>query len=191
MLIRARRMRRHGSSLATFCLCSLMLAGCVDTAKKVPLSAAAPPPVEDNVKIERVPGANLAATPLSLMSLDGAPPNATAALVSELQKQAIAHQIVLTDAKSARYLARGYFSVLSEGENTQFVYVWDVADADKHETHRLTDSVVVKGTSPQPWSLFLQQTAAELAEKSTDDLAAMLSNMPEAKAGLKRTVPIH
>ena len=63
MLICVHRMRSHGSSLATFCLCSVMLAGCVDTAKKVPLNAAAPPAVEENVKNERVPDANLAATP--------------------------------------------------------------------------------------------------------------------------------
>jgi len=146
------------------CLSALMLAGCVETAR--PVVVAAPVPVEENVKIKPVPGANIAAVPLCIVSLDGAPAQAKAALVTELQKQSALRQIVLADAKSAKYLARGYFSVVSQGENTQFIYVWDVADAEKHETHRLTDAVVVKGASANPWALFSADTAADLAEKA-------------------------
>ena len=148
----------------------------------LPVVVAAPVAAEENVKIKPVQGANIAAAPLCVMSLDGAPANARAALVAELQKQSAQRQIVLAESKSAKYLARGYFSVVSQGENTQFIYVWDVADAEKHETHRLTDAVLVKGSSANPWSLFSADTAADLAEKSVEDLAALLSNMPEAKA---------
>ena len=168
--------------VAIVCLgvsCCLGLAGCVDTASK---AALAPSDIDiAPVKIERLAGANMAAAPLFLLSLDGAPPAATTVLVADLQREAAARQIALSDMKSAKYLARGYFSVMGEGETTRFIYVWDVADIAKHDARRLTDAVVVKGTAPNPWSLFSADIAAELAAKSADDLAALLSNMPEAR----------
>ena len=185
MLAMRSRFHRQQTHSIAICLFAILVAGCVETVKKVPVAESPSPQIEDTVKIERLPGANLAAVPLLMLSLDGAPPHVTAALVSELQKQAAARQIVLSDAKTAKYLARGYFSAVSQGENTEFIYVWDVADADRHETHRLTDAVLVKGLAANAWSLFSTQTAAELAAKSADDLAAILSHMPEAKARAK------
>eukprot|EP01037_Dinobryon_pediforme_P013647 gene13647-13763_t len=157
----------------------LGLAGCVDTAGKTALAPSASD--VENEKIERLAGANMAAAPLFLLSLDGAPPAATTVLVADLQKEAAARQIALSDMKSAKYLARGYFSVVGEGETTRFLYVWDVADVARHETHRLTDAVLVKGTAPNLWSVFSADIAAELAAKGADDLAALLSNMPERR----------
>jgi len=157
---------------------ALLNAACQDSASKVALDPSAS--AVDVVKIERVAGANIAAAPLALVSLDGPPQPAVDALWAGLQREAATRQIELREVKGAKYLARGYFSAFTIGETTHFVYVWDVADSAKHGTQRVTDEVVVKGVSSDPWGVFFAETVGQLAARSADDLAAVLSNVPEA-----------
>jgi hypothetical protein len=61
-------------------------------------------------------------------------------------------------------------------------YVSDVFDAKKSRTQRLGDDIVLKGTAGDPWSLVDDKAVEAIAARSADDLAAFLSNTPEAIA---------
>ena len=134
-----------------------------------------------SVKMERVADANIAAAPLFIVGFDGLPQRLTQSMASGLQREADSRKLVLCDETKARYLARGYFSALTVDEDTHFVYVWDVADLARHQSQRVSDTVVVHGTASDPWTLLTPDVAAELSSKSADDLADVLSNTPEAR----------
>ncbi len=72
---------------------------------------------------------------------------------------------------------------ISEGDAATVVsYVLDVFDAGKHRTQRVEDEVVLRGTAPDPWSLVNDDVLATVAQKSAADLAAVMTNTPEAIA---------
>ncbi len=161
-----------------FLLLSLLLGGCVDTAGKLEVD---PNAAVEAVKLVAVPNTNVAAAPLSIERLEGLSPEQTGAFVAELQKQAGVRQVSFADGKKAKYLAQGYFSAFSVGPATRFIYVWDIFDAAQHLRQRVSDAVIVQGVSREPMALLSVEVSNTLAAKSAEDLAAVLSNMPEAR----------
>jgi len=100
----------------------------------------------------------------------------------EMSRQAAAHEIVMLDAKKARYLVRGYLSAYRTADGAALEYVWDVFTRDKQRAQRVNDVLEVKGEGADPWTIVGQAALASVAAKSADDLAAFLSNTPEAVA---------
>lgn len=156
----------------------LLLAGCVDTAGKLEVDTNL---ASEAAKIERVAGANIAAAPLAIMRFEGLSPEQTTNFVDALQREGQTRQITFADAKKAKYEAQGYVSAFNVGKAVHFVYVWDVFDSGQHLRQRISDAVIIGANAPDPMALFSPEVSAALAAKSADDLAAVLSNMPEAR----------
>jgi hypothetical protein len=153
-----------------------LLGGCVEQAAEVsPSAALARPP------LERREGVTLAAATVAVVSVDGAPGDIGARFTTTLEDAARQRDIVLTDPKRARFLVRGYLSASLLPDGAEVEYVWDVFGPDKQREFRLNDVIDVKGKADDPWSLVSQTALASVAGKSADDLAAFLSQTPEAK----------
>jgi hypothetical protein len=157
-------------------LASVWLGGCVEQAAEVaPNAAVLRPP------LERREGVSLAAATVSIVSVDGAPDAVGARFTHVLKDAAQEREIVLTDAKAARYLVRGYLSAAAIQDGVEVEYVWDVFGPDKRRAFRLNDVLDVKGAGDDPWAMVSGAALKSVAEKSADDLAAFLSHTPEAK----------
>jgi hypothetical protein len=125
-------------------------------------------------------GANLAQASLAIVSVQGATAAIDADFARRLDGAARLRDIALVDAAKARYLVRGYLSASPTEDGTEIEYVWDVFTADKQRVQRLNDVVEVKGAGADPWAAGGEAVLASVAAKSADDLAAFLSNTPEA-----------
>ena len=125
-------------------------------------------------------GANFAQASLAIVSVEGAPLAIAADFSSRLDSAARTRQLAVVDAAKARYLVRGYLSVSPTDDGAEIEYVWDVFTADKQRVQRLNDAVEVKGAGGDPWALAGEAVLTSVAAKSADDLAAFLSNTPEA-----------
>jgi hypothetical protein len=95
--------------------------------------------------------------------------------------------VALTDSAGARYLARGYISAFLVDGGARLTYVWDVYDRTNHRAQRLNDEIALKGAAADPWSLVDSAALSALAERSASELAAYLSNTPEALAAATKS----
>jgi hypothetical protein len=154
----------------------LMLGACVavETAAEIAPDAAA------SRQFALREGANLAQASLAIVSVEGAPPAIAADFSRRLDSAARTRQLAVVDAGNARYLVRGYLSASPTEDGAEIEYVWDVFAADKRRVQRLSDVVAVKGAGDDPWALAGEAVLTSVAAKSADDLAAFLSNTPEA-----------
>jgi len=125
-------------------------------------------------------GANLAQASLAIVSVEGAPPAIAADFSRRLDGAARTRQLAVVVAAKARYLVRGYLSASPTEDGAEIEYVWDVFAADKQRVQRLNDVVEVQGAGGDPWALASPAVLTSVAAKSADDLAAFLSNTPEA-----------
>ncbi len=166
------------AALARLCVLAapLALCGCVEVAADLAPSA------EAHRQIARREGANLAQASVAIVSVEGAPSAVAASFSQTLEREARARDIVVVDATDARYLVRGYLSASLTEDGASIEYVWDVFTADKQRAQRLSDVIAVKGSGDDPWALAGDAALRSVAAKSADDLAAFLSNPPEAAA---------
>ena len=125
-------------------------------------------------------GANLAQASVAIVSVEGAPPAIAADFSRRLDGAARARQLAVVDAGKARYLVRGYLSASATEDGAEIEYVWDVFTAQKQRVQRLNDVIEVKGAGDDPWALAGAAALTSAAARSADDLAAFLSNTPEA-----------
>jgi hypothetical protein len=125
-------------------------------------------------------GANFAQASVAIVSVDGAPPAIAAGFERRLDSDARARELAVVDAGKARYLVRGYLSASPTEDGAEIEYVWDVFTAQKQRVQRLNDVIEVKGAGGDPWTLAGEAALTSVAAKSADDLAAFLSNTPEA-----------
>ena len=130
-------------------------------------------------------GANVA-----LASVEGAPAPVTARFTALFNDAATAQDMTLTAEPKANYLIRGYLSAYKVDGGTAIGYVWDIFDAAKHRTQRVTDAVVVKGGGADAWAVANEAVLASLADKSINDLAVFLSGTPEALAAAAVPAPV-
>ncbi|MBK9082349.1 MAG: hypothetical protein IPL88_09875 [Rhizobiales bacterium] len=162
------------------CALALALAGCVDTLAE---SKSAPPARQTIAAREGVSPRGAA---VALVSVDGAPEEATQRFVTALKAESAAREIAFADAGKARYHVRGYLAAYPGADGVTISYVWDVFDAGKRRAQRMSDELTVKaGRSADPWAGLDETAYASLAGKSADDLAAFLSNTPEAIAAAR------
>lgn len=151
---------------------TLGLAGCAQTGGS-PETALAPTPL-----VARE-GANLSAAPVALLTLQGAPEGAGRDFQAALQKDLSARGVATGDAKAARYLLRGYLSARPGEGGADLAYVFDVYDRRHARAARLDASFAVKGEG-DAWSLMNGATLDGVAAQGADDIAAWLSQTPEA-----------
>ncbi len=152
----------------------LALGGCVDVAGDPPNPDARP-------QFALRDDANMAGATVAIVSVEGAPADLSAHLSQSLADAAAARRIAAAPPAKARYLVRGYLtaSLVEDGASVDFV--WDVFTRDKKRVQRLSDTIVVKGGSgDDPWAMIGDAALDSVAAKCADDLAAYLSNTPEA-----------
>lgn len=125
---------------------------------------------------------SLAGASVAFVSVDGPPAAISKNFAEIMRRQATARDIVVADDKNARYLVRGYLSAYATTDGAALEYVWDVFNKDKQRTQRVNDVLEVKGEGADPWRIVDEAALASVAAKSADDLAAYLSNTPEAVA---------
>ena len=80
----------------------------------------------------------------------------------------------------ARYLVRGYLTASPIEGGAEVDLVWDVFTPDKQRAQRLSDAIAVKGSGDDAWAMIDDAGLNSVAAKCADDLAAYLSNTPEA-----------
>lgn len=177
--------RSHPALVRTAALLSCMgfsgLAGCVDTVGSINAAG----PAETSTAPTRLaarPGVSPRPATIAFASFDGLPGSLAARFTSALQSQAAARDIVVTDAGSARYVVRGYLGVRPAQTGAEIGYVWDVFDAEHHRAQRMEDRIGLDGVSPDLWNRVDDKVLQALAQRSADDMAAFLTNTPEAIA---------
>jgi hypothetical protein len=152
------------------------LSGCNDI-------AANPPSADAQAQFVRRDDANMAAAPAAIVSVDGAPADLSAHFSQSLAEAAAAHRIAVVSPAKARYLVRGYLTASLVEGGAEVDFVWDVFTPDKQRVQRLSDAIAVRGAGDDPWAIIGEQALDSVAAKSADDLAAYLSNTPEAAPG--------
>ena len=170
-----------GAHVAGFALlAALGLGGCVEATAELTPGADA-----QHLHLARRPDVSLARATVAFVSVDGPPAEVSANFMKDLARDAAAQDIVVADAKKARYFVRGYLSAYPTQDGAAVEYVWDIFTKDKTRAQRLSDYLVVKGEGDDAWAIAGAGALASVAAKSADDLAAFLSNTPEAVADAK------
>ena len=176
--------RRHEDVGAALSLCWILaaacaLSGCVETVSDFASKS------EAHAQFVRRPDVSLAGASVAFVSVDGPPAAISANFSQLLTREAMAQDIVIVDGKKAQYLVRGYLSAYATKDGAAIEYVWDVFNKDKQRTQRVNDVLEVRGQGSDPWRIVGDAALASVAAKSADDLAAFLSNTPEAVAVAK------
>ena len=152
---------------------SLMLSGCNDV-------AANPPNTDAQAQFAMRTDANMAA-PRSPSRRSTAPqPTFPTRLRQSLDEAAAARRIAVAAPAKAHYLVRGYVTASPIEGGAEVDIVWDVFTPDKKRAQRLSDAIAVKGSGDDAWAMIDDAALNSVAAKCADDLAAYLSNTPEA-----------
>jgi len=158
-------------------MAALALSGCVESAGDIA------PGAEGGQQFVRRPDASMAGATMAIMSVEGAPSELAARFDQRLGEAAAERQIALAPPTSARYLVRGYLSASLVRDGATVDFVWDVFTPDKQRAQRLSDSITLRGSGDDPWAMVTEAALDSIAAKCADDLAAYLSNTPEAAPG--------
>lgn len=167
------------SRLATCILAASLattLAGCVETMGEVDASAAAP------VTASARTIASPRAATVAFTMLEGAPASVQERFIQKLAAETRGRDISPVQPEVAKYVVHGYLSATKAAGGVVLGYVWDVFDARKARIQRIADQITVPGAASDPWSAADDRALTSLAVRSADDLAALLSSMPEAAA---------
>jgi hypothetical protein len=101
-------------------------------------------------------------------------------LTQSLDEAAAARRIAVVNPAKARYLVRGYLTASPIEGGAEVDLVFDVFTPDKKRVQRLSDAIAVRGSGEDAWAMVDDAALDSVAAKSADDLAAYLSNTPEA-----------
>ena len=149
------------------------LSGCNDV-------AANPPSADARPEFVLRDDANMAAAPVAIVSVDGVPADLSARFRRSLDEAAAARRIASAAPAKARYLVRGYLTASPIEGGAEIDVVWDVFTPNKQRAQRLSDTIAVKGSGDDAWAMVDDAALNSVAAKCADDLAAYLSNTPEA-----------
>jgi hypothetical protein len=155
-------------------------AGCIDTAAELgsPRGMAAQHP-----RLAPRPGVSPRGAIVAIKSMEGAPEEVTARF-SQIFARVAESRDIATAAKEAdaAYRIRGYLTAYPGGDgSTRYAYVWDVFERSGRRAQRLTDEIAAKAEG-DAWAAVDERTLTAIAARGADDLAAFLSNTPEAIA---------
>jgi hypothetical protein len=158
---------------------SLILLGCAALGGCNDI-AANPPSADGQAQFVRRDDANMAGPTVAIVSVDGAPVDLSAHFSQSLAEAAAARKIAVVDPAKARYLVRGYLTASPIEGGAEVDLVYDVFTPDKHRAQRLSDAIAVRGSGDDAWAMIDDAALDSVAAKSAEDLAAYLSNTPEA-----------
>jgi hypothetical protein len=157
----------------------LLLLGCVTLVGCNDVGAN-PPSAEGQAQFARRDDANMAAATVAIVSVDGPPAGLSTHFNQSLAEAAAAQKIAVVRPAKARYLVRGYLTATPIEGGAEVDLVFDVFTPDKRRVQRLSDALAVRGTADDAWAMVSDAAIESVAAKSADDLAAYLSNTPEA-----------
>jgi hypothetical protein len=155
---------------------ALTLAGCVDTAVDLGARQAGVP----QPRLVARPGVSPHGASVALTSLEGAPEGVASRFKQHFASASEARDIAMAAPDAARYRVRGYLTASPGPGVTRLSYVWDIFDRHGRRAQRLTDELAVRGGGD--WSDLDDKALADVAGRGAEDLAAFLSNTPEAIA---------
>ncbi len=159
---------------------AIPLAGCVEQAAELDASAGAPATAQ--ARAQTAPRATTAA----FTRLEGAPQTVLDRFIASLATETKGRDITPVQPEAAKYIVQGYLSASRTANGATLGYVWDVFDARKARIQRIEDRITIQGTGADPWSLADDKALGRLAAKSAEDIAAVLSAMPDAGAPAPR-----
>ena len=141
---------------------------------------ATPPSADASAQFAMRDDANMAGATVAIASVDGAPADVSTRFRQSLDEAAAARRIAVASPAKARYLVRGYVTASPIEGGAEVDIVWDVFTSDKKRTQRLSDAIAVRGSGDDAWAMIDDAALNSVAAKCADDLAAYLSNTPEA-----------
>ena len=130
--------------------------------------------------------ANMADATVAIASVDGPPADLSTRFRQSFDEAAAARRIAVAAPAKARYLVRGYLTASPIEGGAEVDVVWDVFTPDKKRAQRLSDAIGVKGSGEDAWAMIDDAALNSVAAKCADDLAAYLSNTPEAAPASSR-----
>lgn len=169
-------------ALGGIVLAALALSGCVDTAAELGSPRAT---ALQRQRIAARPGVSPRGASVVFTSMEGAPDDIASRFGQVFSRTTESRDITLAAKEAeAAYRVRGYLTAYASEGTTRLAYVWDVFERNGRRAQRLTDEIVLKGGG-DPWANLDDKTLTEVAARGADDLAAFLSNTPEAIAAAK------
>jgi hypothetical protein len=142
--------------------------------------AANPPSADASAQFAMRDDANMAGATVAVASVDGPPAEVSTRFRQSFDEAATTRKIAVTTPAKARYLVRGYLTASPIEGGAEIDVVWDVFTPNKQRVQRLSDSIAVKGAGDDAWAMMDDTALNSIASKCADDLAAYLSNTPEA-----------
>lgn len=114
---------------------------------------------------------------LHIAPIVGAPVNIVTPLTHRINDDAKAKGVELAGVNdtSAAYVMKGYFSVLSEDNQTTVLYVWDVLDASGNRLHRIQGQEKVQGAAADSWSVVQPATMQAIADRTMQEYSTWLA----------------
>lgn len=114
---------------------------------------------------------------LYIAPIIGAPVNVVTPLTHRINDDARAKGVELagSNGTDAAYVMKGYFSVLSEDNQTTILYVWDVMDASGNRLHRIQGQEKVPGASADSWSIVPPSAMQSIADKTMQEYSTWLA----------------
>jgi hypothetical protein len=155
---------------------ALTLGGCSETMVQGPVASSA----QAVANVIQPSGFSPRPATLAVTQSEGAPEALQSQYMALFNADVASRDVALTDQAGARYLARGYISAFPVDGGARLTYVWDIYDRTNRRAQRLNDEIALKGSAPDPWSLVDSAALSALAARSANELAAYLSNTPEA-----------
>ncbi|KAB2703945.1 MULTISPECIES: hypothetical protein [Brucella] len=114
---------------------------------------------------------------LHIAPIVGAPVNVVTPLTHRMNDDAKTKGIELAgnNDPSAAYVMKGYFSVLSEDNQTTVLYVWDVLDASGNRLHRIQGQEKVPGAAADSWSVVPASAMQTIADRTMQEYSTWLA----------------
>lgn len=114
---------------------------------------------------------------LYIAPIIGAPVSVVTPLTHRINDDARAKGVELAgnNGTDAAYVMKGYFSVLSEDNQTTVLYVWDVMDAAGNRLHRIQGQEKVPGAAADSWSVVPPSAMQSIADKTIQEYSTWLA----------------
>jgi hypothetical protein len=173
--------------LSTMLLIAGLLAACNSTESALNVQGAAPQSAQTTTPPAAAPAPVATPAPtrsaalkpgkLYIAPIIGAPVSVVTPLTHRINDDARAKGVELAsnNAADAAYVMKGYFSVLSEDNETTVLYVWDVMDASGNRLHRIQGQEKVPGASADSWSIVPASAMQAIADKTMQQYSTWLA----------------
>lgn len=134
-------------------------------------------PTANTAATAPVRSAGLKPGKLYIAPIVGAPVNVVTPLTHRINDDARAKgiQLAASNDPSAAYVMKGYFSALSEDNQTTILYVWDVLDASGNRLHRIQGQEKIEGTSADSWSIVQPAAMQAIADRTMQEYSTWLA----------------